>query len=201
MKLYFSPPSPFARKVRLTAIALGIESQLELVSMDVFNPPTNYKDVNPLIKVPALEMNSGEVLVNSPFICQYLAQTTPGGNQVFPHGPELWTALNFQAIADGGAEATMARRWEHHLRAADKFDFKIDLRHKEKMHNAFEFFENRLHLLSKTELTIKEISLISFVDYVTLRFGHEKWDQTFPKTFAWVKGWNENPKIKATYVL
>jgi glutathione S-transferase len=199
MKLYYSPPSPFARKVRLTAAVLGIK--LDLVSMDVFNAPPSYTKINPLIKVPALEMPSGEILVNSPFICQYLAQTHSQGFKIFPQGPELWQALNIQAIADGGAEACMARRWEAAIRAPDKFDPKIDQRHKEKMVNAFDYFENNLFLFSTSEMSIKEISLISFVDYVNFRFPHEKWGDRYPRVFGWAEKWNKVSYVGETYKL
>lgn len=200
MKLYYVPISPFARKVILTASVLGIRDKLELISMDIFNAPENFRKINPLIKVPALETDSGEYLVNSPFICQYLSQTTPGSaNKIFPMGPDLWSALNVQAIADGGTDACMARRWEMHLRAPGKFDEKIDLRHKEKVVNALDYFTSNLFQFSKTDLTIKEISLICFIDYINLRFPHEKWENRFSQVFAWVKKWNENPIVKETY--
>ena len=126
MKLFFSKHSPFARKVRIVSNVLGIQNKIELIATDIFNPPVNYKSVNPLIKVPALEMADGRMLTNSPFICQYLSQTTPGGQKIFPLGPELWSALNVQSIADGGSDAAVARRWEMHLRSSEKFDKKID---------------------------------------------------------------------------
>ena len=195
MKLYHVKHSPFARKVRILSNVLGIQNKIELINMDVFNAPSSYKKINPLIKVPALEMVNGEMLTNSPFICQYLAQTTPGGQKVFPMGPELWTALNIQSIADGGAEAAVARRWEMQLRSPDKFDSKIDRRHKDKIENALEYFEQSLFMFSKSEMTIKEISLICFVDYLNFRFPHEKMENQYPQTFAWVKKWNENPMV------
>lgn len=196
MKLYYSKSSPFARKVQITAAVLGIKKKMELIPTDVFIPPADFRKINPLIKVPALEMDSGEMLVNSPFICQYLAQTTPGGHKIFPLGPDLWPALNIQAIADGGTDACVARRWEAHIRAPDKFDSKFDRRQQEKVKNALEFFESNLFHFSRTELTIKEISLICFVDYILFRFAHENLDNEFPRTFAFVKKWNENPLVK-----
>ena len=196
MKLYNVGHSPFARKVRISIRALGIQNKVEMVDVDIFKVTEAYKKVNPLIKVPALEMANGEMLTNSPFICQYLAQTTPGGQKLFPLGPELWTSLNYQSIADGGAEAAVARRWEMHLRSPDKFDAKIDRRLKDKVENALEFFEKNLFMLSKSDLTIKEISLICFVDYLNFRFPHEKMENQFPQTFAWVKNWNESPLVK-----
>lgn len=198
MKLYYSKSSPFARKVRIVAAVLEIQDKIELVSTDVFNPPTEYKKINPLIKVPALETDSGETLTNSPFICQYLAQVTPGGQKIFPLGPELWTSLNIQSIADGGTEACVARRWEAHVRSPDKFDPKIDQRHNEKIKNALEFFENNLFQFSKSELTIKEISLICFVDYINFRFSHENFENLFLRTFNQVREWNKIPIVKAT---
>ena len=196
MKLYYSKASPFARKVQMTAAVLGIQNKIELIQTDVFNPPASYRKINPLVKVPALETETGEMLINSPFICQYLSHTTPGGHKIFPQGPELWPALHIQAIADGGTDACVARRWEAHVRAPDKFDKKIDQRQAEKVKNSLEFFETNLFQFSSNELTIKEISLICFVDYINFRFPHEKWENQFPRTFAWVKKWNDNPLVK-----
>lgn len=196
MKLYYSKSSPFARKVQITAAVLGIQKKLELVSTDVYSPPAQYRKINPLVKVPAFETDSGEMLINSPFICQYLAQTTPGGQKIFPQGPDLWPALNIQAIADGGTDAAVNRRWETHVRSPDKFDSKIDQRHLEKVKNSLEFFESNLYQLSSADLTIKEISVICFVDYINFRFAHEKLENQYPRIFAWTKKWNENSLVK-----
>lgn len=198
MKLYYSKTSPFARKVILTASVLGLEKRMELVVTDVFGETSQYKSKNPLIKVPAFELDSGEMLVNSPFICQYLA-SLKSGNSVFPQGAELWTALNIQAVADGGTDAAVLRRVETTMRSPDKYDRKFDLRQKEKVHNAFEYLEKNLFKLSSQNLGIAEMSAICFADYVAFRFGHEKWENQFPRLFAWVKAWNErNKAVKDT---
>ena len=104
--------------------------------------------------------------------------------------------MNIQAIADGGTDAAVNRRWETHVRSPDKFDSKIDQRQLEKVKNSLEFFETNLYQLSSADLTIKEISVICFVDYINFRFSHEKLENLFPRTFAWVKKWNENPLVK-----
>lgn len=194
MKLYYSKTSPFARKVILTASELGLEKRIELIVTDVFGDTTAYKSKNPLIKIPAFELDSGEMLVNSPFICQYLA-SLKSGNSVFPQGPELWTALNIQAVADGGTDAAVLRRVETAMRSPDKFDKKFDSRQKEKVTNAFEYLEKNLFKLSTSTLGIAEMSTICFVDYVNFRFAQEKWDNQFPRLFAWVKTWSERNKM------
>lgn len=188
MKLFYSKTSPFARKVRVATAVLGLQKKLDLIQTDVFNNSDSFKHINPLIKIPALEMDSGEVLVNSPFICQYLSTLT-SGQMLFPIGPELWSALNFQAIADGGADAAVLRRMEG-LRSPDKREPKFESRQNEKIENALHFCQKNIAQLSKQNLGIAEISVICFVDYLSFRFGYEHWDSRFSRLFDWVNQWN-----------
>lgn len=199
MKLYYSKSSPFARKVIISAEVLKLSSELELVTVDVYQPPSNYKELNPLIKVPSLELPNGEMLTNSPFICQYLNSISSSKNKIFPTDQSLWSALNFQSIADGATDAAVSRRWESHLRSSEKFDPKIDQRHKDKIENSLVFFEKKLTQFSDEKLTISEISLICFVDYLQFRFAHEQWENKFPIAFNWVKNWyTKNPILNQT---
>ncbi len=194
MKLYFSKTSPFARKVRMTATALGLQNEVELLSTDVYGNTDAYKKVNPLIKIPALETRSGEILTNSPFICQYLASLKPSEG-FFPMSDQLWTALNIQSIADGGMEAAVLRRYESQ-RSADKFDQAFDNRQKDKILNALEFLQNHLAQLSTLKLTVAEVSVICFVDYLHLRFANEKLENLYPRIFDWTSKWNQHPVVK-----
>ena len=61
MKLFFSPTSPFVRKVRICAIELGVDNQLELTASNAF-AEDGLREVNPLSKVPALLLDDGSVL-------------------------------------------------------------------------------------------------------------------------------------------
>jgi glutathione S-transferase len=75
MKLMYAPQSPFARKVRVAAIELGLGDRIELEYAEVVPGRRNagYGDaVNPLRKVPALITDDGAVLVDSTVICEYL---------------------------------------------------------------------------------------------------------------------------------
>jgi glutathione S-transferase len=63
MKLYASAASSFARKVRVMLLEKGIEHELELVNLW---EPNKLHDVNPLGKVPALQLEDGRVLISSP---------------------------------------------------------------------------------------------------------------------------------------
>lgn len=194
MKLYYSPTSPFVRKVRLTAAVLGLTKEIEIVPVDVYGDIEKFKRINPLIKIPALETRAGQILTNSPFICQYLASLCPGSG-FWPQNDDLWKVLNFQSIADGGMEAAVLRRYEI-LRTPDKFDKKFDEKQKLKVQNALEFLGEHLAELSSQSLGLAEASTICFVDYLQLRYAHEGWKHAHPRLFAWVAQWNEKSWVK-----
>jgi len=118
MKLWYSPPSPFARKVRVAAIELGLAARIELVNAPVvpIKPNPVLIPANPLVKVPALEAEDGTVLYDSRTICEYL-DALAGGGRLFPaSGAARWSALRRQALGDGIMDAGILRRYELVLR-------------------------------------------------------------------------------------
>ena len=73
MKLYYSPGSPYARKVRVVAMQTRLDRKMEMVNVAV-SPVVPNADVekhNPIGKIPALSVK-GMDLFNSPVICEYL---------------------------------------------------------------------------------------------------------------------------------
>ena len=64
MKLTFSPASPFARKVRIAAIELGLIDKIELVPASVAPGTANeeYQRISPLKKLPVLILTNGDVI-------------------------------------------------------------------------------------------------------------------------------------------
>lgn len=74
MKLRHNPASPYVRKVMVVAHELGLAGKIELLSTAVSPVETNttLAAENPLMKIPALVTDDGEVLFDSPVICEYL---------------------------------------------------------------------------------------------------------------------------------
>jgi glutathione S-transferase len=103
MKLWFAPTSPFARKVRIAAHELGLAGSL---TFEAINPWTDrrLRDLNPLAKVPTLELDDGEVLYESAVIVAYLDAQARGG--LIPQDDAArWRALRLQGLCDGVATA------------------------------------------------------------------------------------------------
>ena len=106
MKLYTSLTSPFGRKCRMTAQLVGIADQLEVTEIDYHAP--EFTQVNPLSKVPALELDDGSILVDSPVICAYLASLGDEKMILPAQGQARWQALSLEALGDGVTEAGIA---------------------------------------------------------------------------------------------
>lgn len=107
MKLLFSPPSPFVRKVRIAAIEKHLEQQIELVPANPWPEPTAVIPFNPLGKVPALLLDDGSALYDSPVICEYLDSLGKGPALIPGSGAERWRVLRRQALADGMLDAAV----------------------------------------------------------------------------------------------
>ncbi len=116
MKLYSATASPFARKVRVCLLELGIEDQVEF--MDAHTTPVAPNDMlitqNPLGKIPCLISEDGAAIYDSRVITRYLNDQNEGG--LYPSGPQLWEALTLEATADGMMEAAVLMVYEKRVR-------------------------------------------------------------------------------------
>ena len=121
MKLRHNPASPYVRKVMVVAHELGLAGKVELLSTAVSPVETNaaLAAENPLMKIPALVTDDGEVLFDSPVICEYL-DSLAGGGKIFPIGKARWMALRQQALGDGILDALILCRYEIAARPEDK---------------------------------------------------------------------------------
>jgi len=116
MRLLSSPTSPYARKVRMIVIEKGLASRVALepgVPMGTAEETAAVRQVNPLGKIPALVLETGEALYDSPVICEYLDTVGTGPRLLPADGPGRWTALRRQALGDGVADAAFSLVMEH----------------------------------------------------------------------------------------
>lgn len=112
MKLHYSATSPFVRKVMIVAWERGLVDRIEKLPADFTKPDSPFRAANPLGKVPALELDDGTVLFDSPVICEYLDDQGTGPGLIPGPGPARWTALRRQALADGILDAAVLTRYE-----------------------------------------------------------------------------------------
>jgi glutathione S-transferase len=120
MKLYSSAPSPFGRKVKITAHLTGLFDQIEVVNIDGNDPQSAALNPNPLNKIPALELDSGQLIVDSKVICEYLIKQS-GRLELLPKHQRVHL-LSRAALADGITEAALLMVYERRFRAESQIN-------------------------------------------------------------------------------
>ncbi|MBS7542142.1 glutathione S-transferase [Ancylobacter oerskovii] len=203
MKLIFAPTSPFVRKVMAVAHETGLAGRLEIE----FNPASPLQrdpalvGHNPLGKIPALVLDDGRVLFDSPVICEYLA-TTAGDTVLFPPaGPARWAALTQQALGDGLLDAAIANRYETVPRPADLRwpDWtKAQLAKIAGALDAIEALAPELPQQSDHPATIGTITLGCALGYLDFRYAELNWREGRPQAAVWFAAFDARPSMAAT---
>ena len=197
MKLRYSPTSPYVRKVSVTAIELGLAERIERVPTDTQDRESGIAEHNPLGKVPALILDDGGVLYDSPVICEYL-DSRHDGPPMFPaEGPARWTALRQQALGDGILDAAILRMLEL-VRRPEKLRWQGWIDHQTaKVTRAVAQFEAEAEAL-EGPLTIGRITAGCALGYLDFRAPELDWRAGRPKLAAWYQDFAERPAMRET---
>jgi glutathione S-transferase len=181
VKLAYSPNSPYVRKCHAVAIKRGIEGRLDLWSVPTTDP--GLAAVNPLSKVPTLLLDDGQVLYDSPVICEYLDSVGDAPRVIPAEGPARWKALTLAALGDGILDATQPRRREVALPQDEGRTIYI-LQQQAKVTRALDVLEAQADSLGDLD-TIGEITVGCALGYLDFRYPHEPWRPGHPKLEAW----------------
>ncbi|MEZ5591756.1 MAG: glutathione S-transferase N-terminal domain-containing protein [Gammaproteobacteria bacterium] len=198
MKLYYSATSPYVRKVMALAIETGQRDALHLIetTLSPVNPNAALNADNPIGKVPALVLDDGSALYDSPVICEYL-DTLHTGPRWFPDGPERWDALRRQALADGILDAAVISRYEAALRPeALRWDDWLSGQ-QQKIIRALDQLEQTCRQWGE-RLDIGTLTIACALGYLDFRFADMDWRSARPQLSAWFAGFSQRPSIAST---
>lgn len=186
MKLYGSLTSPFVRAVRIAAIELGIESQIEFAPTVVKPTEPNRgfgAAVNPLRRVPALETDNGDVFIDSRVIVEFLNKAAKGS--IVPKGAAARIAcFNRHAVFSGATEALVSAMYESRVRPERLRwpDWRADMI--DKAHAALDWAESRFEDMPD-DFDLGAIALVCLIGYAQLRFPDIDWLASRPKLKAY----------------
>lgn len=103
--------SPFVRRVGVALHHYGLPFQRRVIS--VFKNFDEMLETNPLGKVPALEIGTGETLIDSRIILDYLESVADVDKRLLPQAePQRRGVLHTEAVALGLAEKSVELRIE-----------------------------------------------------------------------------------------
>jgi glutathione S-transferase len=199
MKLFFSPTSPYVRKVMVLAMEKGLDGRIE--KMPTSASPIAREPVltakNPLGKVPCLLMDDGTALFDSPVICAYIDSLSA------PHlspseGKARFAEMTLEALADGFLDAGILLRYEDALRSEDKRWDDWRKGQMAKIMGAIDALETVYAPQLSGPLTIGQIGVACALGWFDFRYGHVDWRSGHPKLAAWAAEFSKRPSMQAT---
>ena len=96
MRLLYSGGSPFARIIRIALLETGLDpavSKTELTRAQLYSAESDVLPLNPVGRVPTLELDDGTVLTESKLILDYIDAINPGPKLVPLDGSDSWRTL------------------------------------------------------------------------------------------------------------
>jgi glutathione S-transferase len=194
MKLYGPTSSPYVRKVRVAAAELGLgdKVQLQVTGVSPIAPNKDLAAKNPGIKVPALELENGQVLFDSRIILRYLNDLA--GGSLYPAGD--WAMQSRESYAEGLIDAALLVRFETALRPADKqWQEWIDGQ-SAKINSILDAMEKDVGTLAGVNAAA--ITFGCALGYLEFRFADWGWRNGHPALAAWFEGFSARPSMQST---
>lgn len=197
MQLLYQTHSPYARKVLVAALEVGLADRLTVVHHET--SPTHRNDTvfaaNPLGKVPVLIDDDGLTLFDSSVICERL-DALHGEPPLIPaEGPARWKTLRLQALAQGLCDAGVALRWEIERRPPALRYPALAEGQAEKLLAAYDFLEGETGLDGPVDLG--QIAVATALDWLTFR-ALPDFRPGRPRLSAWLDGFVKRPSMRAT---
>src|SRR5437764_1125320 len=184
MILRSSPPSPFGRKIKLAIGILGLDKEVTVEKADPTDANDSIRKQNPLGKIPALIIENGTVLYDSPVILDYLDHRA-GGDKIIPKDSSARiAALTLQALCDGILDAGILLVYEGRWRPAEKHEPKWIDHQRGKVQRALEVLEAAPPKLDAIP-NVGQITLACALGYGDLRF-EGKWRESHPRLVKWL---------------
>lgn len=192
MKLYGSPTSPYVRKVRVLAHELGVN--LPGVLIKVHEIPSDYGRINPVNRIPALEIDDNTLIYDSRVICEYL-DVSHGSRFLAREGSARWQTLKLQVLGDGLMDAATPRvselarpperQWPHRLAEYER-----------SISQTLDAFEDMTE--SFNGLDLGTISIGCALGYLDFRLPNEPWRDHRPRLAIWYASFADRPSMATT---
>lgn len=173
LKLYCSPTSPYARKVRIAIVEMGIEDSVTEVPTDPFAATPEFLIANPLSKLPALVTERGDALPDSGLILDYLTHRFHGLAPL-PRGNKRWEVLRRAKLADGILDAAVASLLEKRRPEGIHYTPWLD-RQAQAIQRALAALNTEAGFLSVDKPGVSEVTVGAALGYLDFRMSYLDW--------------------------
>ena len=174
--------SPFVRRVAVTLHHYHMPFERNTIS--VFSQAKKMQKINPLIRIPSLELASGEILIDSWAILDYLDALAGPARALTPsNGPERRKVLQSVALAVGTAEKAGAVVYERHFHAGKMVSREWEERCLEQVQSGLSQLEKNCGTpwFSDLHMSQADVTIGCMIGYLKLRLPEAFPAKSFPK--------------------
>jgi len=150
--------------------------------------------VNPLGKIPVLELDDGRLIADSPVILAYLDALA--GGRLIPPGEDKWRVLTLEALADGCMDAGFVLRMEQ-LKLEERRDPAEITAYTAKIARTLDRIEQEPQWL-EGDFNVGQLALVCALDWMVFRALVADPLAGRPRLRAWLEKVSERPSLVAT---
>lgn len=159
-------------------------------------PNEDVLEDNPLGKIPALVLDDGTSLFDSPVICEYLDGLGPEPKLFPTDDAGRLQQLCWQALGDGMTDMMLFWRTEQ-MRPQGPFK-DITSAFDRKLRACFAWLDANADLLSQAPFGIGHIAIICAIGQLDFRFRESHWREAFPALAKWHQSVSQRESVIAT---
>jgi glutathione S-transferase len=197
MKLVGSKTSPYVRKARVILAERSLP--FEFIEESAWTADTTVPRYNPLNKVPALVLDDGESIYDSPVICEYLDAVSGGG--LIPADPAARARVRRdEALGDGIADAGITAFLERKREAARQDPAWI-ARQMDKVNAGIAALAKGMgsrQYLGGAQPNMGDIACACALFWVEFRMPDLRWRDAHPNLKAWAERMESRPAFQST---
>jgi glutathione S-transferase len=198
MILHWSPRSPYVRKVMIAISEMGLQDRVTTVRTVAggTTPHPELMKINPVGKIPTLELPDGTAIYDSPVIIEYL-DTLHQGPKLYPMAwPERLIALRRHALGQGMLDSALPLLAEG-FRPPERQSEPHKALWRAKLVACVHALESEAEALTISGFTVGHLAIGVALAYLDFRFASLSWRDGHPKLAAWHETFNARPSVQA----
>ena len=184
MKLVYSPPSPFVRKVTTLIHHADLSDRIELINVKTtaLSVAEEARAANPLGKIPVMILEDGKAIFDSRVITQYLDELA--GSKLYPR-EKIYDILTLEALADGIMESAVSITYESKLRPENEQSPSWMEAQWSKVLHAVKALDDGVFKAMDGEINMGQIAVSCALGYLDFRHDARQWRGGHSKLACW----------------
>jgi glutathione S-transferase len=184
MKLVYSPPSPFVRKVTTLIYHANLADRIELINVKTtaLSVAEEARAANPLGKIPVMILEDGKAIFDSRVITRYLDNFA--GSNLYPQD-KIYDILTLEALADGIMESAVSITYESKLRPQNEQSPSWMEAQWSKVLHSIKALDDGQFQAMDSEMNMGQIAVACALGYLDFRHDARQWRNGHSNLASW----------------